>query len=83
MAKKTLEEITQIEETLTEQKEDLVEELEVIETQLEDVKEEKAQQPWPQLHSLWEDKLVEQLAKVDSSHIEKGAIKAIINGLIS
>ena len=35
------------------------------------------------LSNNWEEKLVAMLAKVDSSHIEKNAIKAIINGLIS
>jgi len=71
------------EETLIEKKEDLVEELEVVEEKLEEIKEEKAKWPWPVLSSLWEEELIASLAKVDSSHIEKGAIKAIINGLIS
>ena len=35
------------------------------------------------LKSDWETSLIAQLATVDASHIEKGAIKAIINGLIS
>ncbi len=35
------------------------------------------------LSNNWEEKLVAMLAKVDGSHIEKNAIKAIINGLIS
>lgn len=30
----------------------------------------------------WEESLVEQLSRFDGSHVEKNAIKAIINGLI-
>ena len=77
------EEVIETEETLADKKEDLVQELEVVEDKLQDIKEEKSKWPWPELSSLWEDELIAQLSKVEGSHVEKNAIKAIINGLIS
>lgn len=75
--------IEQVEDKLEEQVEELTEELVEVETKLKKVKKEKSQLPWPELSSLWEDELIAQLSKVEGSHIEKNAIKAIINGLIS